>query len=195
VTSQPLRSRLAIVALLGALLAVPMLTTGVQAQAARQLTGPTLAPLSFPADPDGLPAPARWGKELDPAAGYQPQLACTAKPSRGIVKLRRLALDTYGRGGLSPAYARSCAYGGTSEHKDGRAWDWMLDVGNRADTPATHPPLPGARAAPTEFDPAIRLARQQRRVRRHRPAAARDSAERLLRQGDSHRRPGLPEPA
>ncbi|MBA3233014.1 MAG: peptidoglycan-binding protein [Propionibacteriales bacterium] len=49
------------------------------------------------------------------------------------MKLRALALATYGRGGSSPAYPRVCTSGGTSEHKDGRAWDWMLNVGNRAD--------------------------------------------------------------
>ena len=53
-----------------------------------------------------------------------------AAPSRGIVKLRALALKTYDRGGSSPATPRACTSGGTSEHKDGRAWDWMLDVHN-----------------------------------------------------------------
>jgi hypothetical protein len=54
----------------------------------------------------------------------------------GIVKLRSLVLDTYGRGGTSPAAPRACAIGGQSEHKEGRAWDWMVDVGNKADRAA-----------------------------------------------------------
>jgi len=73
------------------------------------------------------------GPTIDPFAGYQGQSACTATPSPGIVALRRLALRTYGRGGDSPAYVRSCASGSTSEHKDGRAWDWMLNHANSAD--------------------------------------------------------------
>jgi peptidoglycan hydrolase-like protein with peptidoglycan-binding domain len=61
------------------------------------------------------------------------QQACVAVPSRGVVRLRALALRTYGRGGSSPATPRACTSGSTSEHKDGRAWDWMLNVHNRAD--------------------------------------------------------------
>jgi peptidoglycan hydrolase-like protein with peptidoglycan-binding domain len=54
----------------------------------------------------------------------------------GIVRLRTLALATYGRGGTSPATPRPCTDGGASEHKDGRAWDWMLSVSNKADRAA-----------------------------------------------------------
>ena len=66
-------------------------------------------------------------------APYQPQLMCAAKARPGVVKLRALALATYGRGGTSPATPRSCASGSASEHKDGRAWDWMLNHANKAD--------------------------------------------------------------
>ena len=71
--------------------------------------------------------------DVDGAAGYQPQLSCAAKAMPGIVKLRDLALDTYGRGGTSPATPRACSSGSASEHKDGRAWDWMLNHANKAD--------------------------------------------------------------
>ncbi len=90
-------------------------------------------PVRFPPHPTGLPAPGPIGKTIDPAAAYQPQLACVSEPSRGVVVLRSLALSTYGRGGDSSAAPRSCASGGTSEHKDGRAWDWMLAYGTIAD--------------------------------------------------------------
>ncbi len=90
-------------------------------------------PVPMPAQPQGMPAPTRPGEALDEFAGYQGQSACAATPSPGIVQLRALALKTYARGGTSPAYARSCTSGGTSEHKDGRAWDWMLSYGNAAD--------------------------------------------------------------
>jgi hypothetical protein len=90
-------------------------------------------PVSFPAHPKGLPRQSSYRGKLDDPAGYQMQQACVSAPSRGVVKLRALALKTYGRGGSSPATPRACTSGGTSEHKDGRAWDWMLSVHNTAD--------------------------------------------------------------
>ena len=135
----PLASRLLVTGA-AAVLAVTLLP-GSSAQAApgsaRTTPTPAFAPLAppvaFPAHPRGLPRQTHWGKTVDDPAGYQPQQACVATPSRGIVKLRALALKTYGRGGSSPATPRACTSGGTSEHKDGRAWDWMLNVHNAAD--------------------------------------------------------------
>jgi peptidoglycan hydrolase-like protein with peptidoglycan-binding domain len=101
--------------------------------APRTVTASVRPPVTFPGHPRGLPAPKHWGSKLDDPAGYQMQQACVAAPSRGIVKLRSLALRTYDRGGSSPATPRACTSGSTSEHKDGRAWDWMLNVHNRAD--------------------------------------------------------------
>lgn len=93
-------------------------------------------PVPMPAHPQGMAPPTRPGTAVDGFAGYQGQSACASTPSPGIVKLRALALETYARGGTSPAYARSCTSGGTSEHKDGRAWDWMLSYSNAADRKA-----------------------------------------------------------
>ncbi len=90
-------------------------------------------PVPMPRNPDGLPAPTNPGKQVDAFAGYQGQIACLTTPSVGLVRLRALALSTYGRGGSSPASTRACSSGSTSEHKDGRAWDWMLNHGNVAD--------------------------------------------------------------
>ena len=90
-------------------------------------------PVALPSHPRGLPRQGTYRGELDDPAGYQMQQACAASPSRGIVKLRALALKTYGRGGSSSASPRAGTSGGTSEHKDGRAWDWMLSVNNSAD--------------------------------------------------------------
>jgi len=53
----------------------------------------------------------------------------------GLVRLQRLVLSTYGRGYGEP-YVRACTSGGPSEHKDGRAWDWMLDLDNKRDRAA-----------------------------------------------------------
>jgi peptidoglycan hydrolase-like protein with peptidoglycan-binding domain len=86
----------------------------------------------MPAHPDGLPAQADWDKKIEPLADYEPQLACAAAPLPGTAALRDLVLSSYDRGSDGGAI-RSCAVGGQSEHKEGRAWDWMLDVNNAAD--------------------------------------------------------------
>jgi peptidoglycan hydrolase-like protein with peptidoglycan-binding domain len=107
------------------------------------LTGPASAsldddqprrttPVHFPAHPKGLPAQASWGHDIDPATTYQPQMGCAAKVSVGIARLRKLALATYDHGSDAGSI-RACTDGSISEHKDGRAWDWALDVSNRAD--------------------------------------------------------------
>jgi peptidoglycan hydrolase-like protein with peptidoglycan-binding domain len=90
-------------------------------------------PVSLPAHPQGLTSPATLPTAVDPTPEYQPQAGCAAKAMPGTLRLRDLALTTYGRGGTSPATPRACTSGGTSEHKDGRAWDWMLSVSNKAD--------------------------------------------------------------
>jgi hypothetical protein len=120
--------------------ALALMTAGSASTAAVSYEGGTARaaasaapPVRLPPDPKGLPAPRKLPKVVDDAAGYQPQIACVAKPMIGVVKLRALALATYGRGGTSPAAPRPCNSGSASEHKDGRAWDWMLSHANRAD--------------------------------------------------------------
>ena len=62
----------------------------------------------------------------DKASGYQGQVSCDPREKPGTGALRALLAKTYGanKGGI----VRSCATGGRSEHKEGRAYDWMLDV-------------------------------------------------------------------
>ena len=63
---------------------------------------------------------------------YQPQVSCDPTEKPGTVALRDLLRGTYGKangGGI----VRSCAQGGTSEHKEGRAYDWMLNASDPAD--------------------------------------------------------------
>ena len=89
-------------------------------------------PVPFPDRPRGLPAQADWGTAMEPLASYQPQLSCAAAALPGTAGLRDLVLSSYDRG-YDGGAIRSCASGGQSEHKEGRAWDWMLDVDNAAD--------------------------------------------------------------
>jgi peptidoglycan hydrolase-like protein with peptidoglycan-binding domain len=93
---------------------------------------PTGTPLPFPGKPSGLPAPGRVGAAVDAPAPYQSQASCAAEPMPGTARLAELVLRTYGRG-HDGGILRSCVVGDTSEHKDGRAWDWMLDLGNARD--------------------------------------------------------------
>jgi hypothetical protein len=63
---------------------------------------------------------------IEDYASYDPQTTCAKSPKPGSVVLGEYLVATYGGGG--GAVNRSCKSGGTSEHKDGRAIDWMLDA-------------------------------------------------------------------
>lgn len=77
------------------------------------------------------PRPARaLPAALDAQARYQGQVSCDPVSRPGTSALGQLLVDTYRQGSLG--YARSCAGGGTSEHYDGRAVDWMVNVNNPA---------------------------------------------------------------
>jgi hypothetical protein len=71
------------------------------------------------------PRPPRFGPRIDPYAAYVGQTTCdpTAKP--GTVDLKNLLLATY-PGTLDWGISRDCSSGGTSEHKEGRAFDWGI---------------------------------------------------------------------
>ncbi|MGH3424737.1 MAG: peptidoglycan-binding domain-containing protein [Nocardioidaceae bacterium] len=94
--------------------------------------GPAYAkdPVHFPKNPTGLTAPKRLPSTVDPVPGYFPQISCHPVEMQGVRKLRQLVLDTYGVGGYG-GITRNCVYGGGSEHKEGRAWDWMVSVHNK----------------------------------------------------------------
>jgi hypothetical protein len=83
----------------------------------------------------GFAPAAQADDEATPAiedyASYQPQTTCARKPKLGTVTLGDYLVETYGGGG--GAVNRGCKSGGTSEHKDGRAIDWMLDARVPAD--------------------------------------------------------------
>lgn len=87
-------------------------------------------PVPMPADPRGLRPPVKQPRAVEAAASYQGQVSCNPVLMPGVRKLRDLALRTYQRG-YDGGTTRSCVSGGTSEHKEGRAWDWMLDVKDR----------------------------------------------------------------
>ena len=91
-------------------------------------------PITLPSSPKGLPAPVTLPAGVDPASPYLPQVSCSPVDMPGVVKLRALVLKTYGEGGAG-AISHGCTEG-VSEHSEGRAWDWMVDVGDTSERTA-----------------------------------------------------------
>lgn len=85
-------------------------------------------PVAFPKHPKGLEPAAKLPAKVDPTPAYAPQVSCNPVDLAGPKKLRDLVLMTYkvgGKGNIS----RGCTEG-LSEHSEGRAWDWMVNVNN-----------------------------------------------------------------
>ena len=95
----------------GAMLAAAGLTAVSPAQAA-------------PQTPD-------FGPAIDAFASYDPQTTCSPTPKAGVTGFRDILNQAYGS--HTGYISRDCADGGTSEHKEGRALDYMLDINNSAD--------------------------------------------------------------
>jgi hypothetical protein len=68
-------------------------------------------------------APVRLPSAIEGFAKYQGQTICSPTAKPGTVKLKNMLLRTY-PGTRSLGISRSCSAGGTSEHKEGRAFDW-----------------------------------------------------------------------
>jgi hypothetical protein len=93
--------------------------TGVAAGAPAPGTG--LPPAAVPAAPVPLPA------AYDVAPTYEGQDQCDAVVRPGAQRLADLIRVTYGADQVI-GVTRNCSIGGQSEHKEGRAVDWMVDV-------------------------------------------------------------------
>lgn len=93
--------------------------TGVVAGAPAPGTG--LPPAAVPAAPVPLPA------GYDVAPTYEGQEQCDAVARPGAQRLADLIRATYGAEQVI-GITRNCSIGGQSEHKEGRAVDWMVDV-------------------------------------------------------------------
>lgn len=102
-------------ALAGALL-VGTLAGPAEATPDRRSTRPSA---HSPSTPLGLPA------GIEPFAALDQQTRCDPDAKPGVLKFRKLVLSTYPNTG-SAGIVRACGLGGTSEHKEGRAWDWSV---------------------------------------------------------------------
>ncbi len=73
-----------------------------------------------------------FGPLIDPYAKYQGASVCDPDPEPGVVSFKRIVLREYpwtGKGYIG----RDCGSSITSEHQEGRAWDWMVSVESRQD--------------------------------------------------------------
>ena len=84
-----------------------------------------------------VPAPAATAKtppppeslatnSIDAHLGYMAQSTCSPSAKPGTSALLKLLISTWGGGSLG--ISRGCSVGTTSEHKEGRALDWHMDV-------------------------------------------------------------------
>jgi hypothetical protein len=114
--ARPLRPTVALVAaaLLAALLPLAAALPSTAADT------PTVQPAVVPT------APRAYSALIDGFASYQGQTTCTTSAKPGASKLASLLRTTYG--GYSIGISRSCSVGGQSEHKEGRALDWMVNA-------------------------------------------------------------------
>jgi hypothetical protein len=69
----------------------------------------------------------RWDAAIEGYAPYVPQRICDPRPKSGTVAFTELVLGAHPET-ASWGISRACHLGGTSEHKEGRAWDWRVDA-------------------------------------------------------------------
>jgi peptidoglycan hydrolase-like protein with peptidoglycan-binding domain len=105
--------------------ALPATVAGVPQQVAPRVTRPAGTPpvTAFPVVRAGLGTP-------EPGTGYQPQVTCDPRVRPGVAAFRQLMLSTYG--GADAGITRACTRAGSSEHEEGRAWDWQLSAADPA---------------------------------------------------------------
>jgi hypothetical protein len=90
-----------------------------------------LAAPPFTASARAVPETPEFGPEIDGYAANDAQDTCDPDPKPGTVALRSILNDAYGD--HTGYIGRACDQGGTSEHKEGRALDYMLNVDDRDD--------------------------------------------------------------
>jgi hypothetical protein len=121
----PVRIRLLVVSAVLALSA-PFLAQ-LPADASVPATGPAARPAAATAVP--VPPTPAFGAGIEPYADYLGQTLCSPTAKPGLTKLAALLQATYGQHDIG--IARSCSDGGQSEHKEGRALDWMISAAQR----------------------------------------------------------------
>ncbi|MGH2827502.1 MAG: hypothetical protein ACRDKF_11080 [Actinomycetota bacterium] len=78
-----------------------------------------------------VPAKSSFGPAIDASPSYEGQRKCSPYAKPGVLAFQRMVLAAYPGTGYG-SIARGCDVGGTSEHKEGRAWDWGVNAANRS---------------------------------------------------------------
>lgn len=76
-----------------------------------------------------------YSAAIEAMSTYQGQHLCSPAAKPGVVAFRDLVLRTY-PGTRSMGISRACSVGGRSEHKEGRAFDWGVNIGVPAERAA-----------------------------------------------------------
>ena len=74
------------------------------------------------------PNVGKYGRAIDPIPGYDGASKCDPDPEPGVVAFQRMVMNAYpgtGAGSIS----RACSGSVSSEHHEGRAWDWGVNAG------------------------------------------------------------------
>lgn len=87
---------------------------------------PTPTPPPIPPPPPPVPTTV-LPADADVVPTYQSQRSCDPAAKPGVEAYVRMVLQTY-RVGRNGGIVRGCGIGATSEHKEGRAFDYMLSV-------------------------------------------------------------------
>ncbi len=99
----------------------PAAEAATTAKSATKSPTPPAKPVLYP-----TPKPAKpLSRIIDIASSYQAQDSCDPVAKPGVSAFMKLMLATY-QVGFSDGIVRECGIGGTSEHKEGRAWDWAI---------------------------------------------------------------------
>jgi peptidoglycan hydrolase-like protein with peptidoglycan-binding domain len=118
-------------------LTLPAVVVGFAPATAEAATTPKPTPKS-PVTLYPTPKPAKpLSKIIDIASGYLPQDSCDPVAKPGVSAFMNLMLSTY-KTGVSAGIVRACGVGATSEHKEGRAWDWHIPSTTKDRATAQH---------------------------------------------------------
>lgn len=82
--------------------------------------------------PEAAPVTPQFPRQIEPYPAYDGQSTCSPTAKPGMIALRDLVMGTYPTT-TSFGISRDCSIGGTSEHKEGRAWDWAVDATRAGD--------------------------------------------------------------
>jgi hypothetical protein len=86
---------------------------------------------SIPAAVAAKPSKPSFGPAIELTPGYDGQRKCSPNAKPGVLAFQRLVMRAYPGTGYG-SISRGCSIGGTSEHKEGRAWDWGVNAGVRS---------------------------------------------------------------